>query len=159
MLTAVILSAALALGESQEQVPPAEPQQQPQAAVSEVSARVDATVQPLVSAFVVFSDDESGNFDVDDWLDALATKQSGIYVKNAQAFVVSRISGTDEPQAFQSIKAKANAIRILREHYPDLPGKIENMAMRNRAILDDGVILSVSLAEIENLMKTPSNPD
>ncbi len=131
----------------------------PESVTAEVSEQVITPLQKPLTAFVVFKDDESGNFDIDDWLEELSAKPNGIYVKNAQAFVVSRIGESDELQAFRNIRAKANAIQILREHYPDLPAKIENMTIRQRVILDDGVVISVALAEIVSQLKKQPNCD
>lgn len=156
-LCAVLAYAALA-----EELPPPEAEQSTaecrlmDLTVNPVEeATIKQTVKPanpLPTAFAVFGDGDE-NFDMDAWLDSLESKPSGIYVKRGQAYIVSHLGENDEPQTLSRLRAKANAIAIMREHFPDLPQKIEGLAMRTAAALDDGGILAVKIEDLINLAK------
>jgi len=103
----------------------------------------------IVTAFVVFKDDKGEDFNMDDWIEGLMEMRNGIYIKNAQAFIVSHVGDIDEPAAMRNVRARARAISMLREHYPDLPQDIKRLLIRTCAYMDDGLIVSIRLKELE----------
>ena len=111
----------------------------------------------IVTAFVVFKDDEGEDFNMDDWIESLMEMRNGIYVKNAQAFIVSHIGDIDGLAAMRNVRARAIAMSMLREHYPDLPQDIKRLPIRTCAYMDDGLIVSIHLKELETLLKSNSH--
>lgn len=72
---------------------------------------------------IVYPDDTSEDFSVDDWAEELAAKaEQGVHVKNGYALVLVRLEPIEgEFQSLTKLRAKFRAIEILRNCYQDLP--------------------------------------
>lgn len=110
------------------------PRPQPGSAANECAvlcaSRPPAPKPDTPSPCLVFFDSDGADFSLDDWAESLTGKASGLYLKNGHVLAVVR-QGCDETRAaFRSIKAKTAAVALFREHFPDLPSKIEKLPMR-----------------------------
>lgn len=83
------------------------------------------------SVFVVFGNSPIDTFDLEDWAESLIPKKQGLYVKNGYILALVKAHDEDENNtAFRRMRNQFLAYKMLREHFPDLPPRIENLSTR-----------------------------
>ena len=99
----------------------------------------DVVATNIIPVKVVYPDDTSDDFCVDDWAEDLAEKaEQGVHVKNDHALVVVRLDPVEgEHQSLTKLRAKFRAIEFLRYHYHDLPSEFSAPCRILSCDLDD----------------------
>ena len=111
------------------------------------------------SPCLIFFDSDGAGFSLNNWAESLTGKATGLYLKNGHVLAVVRQRCDETRAAFRSIKAKMAAVALFREHFPDLPSKIEKLPMRT-LIEDDScdgkehiAIFDVKLDDLRTIEK------
>lgn len=124
------------------------------------SNAVECAKNPIApSPCLVFFDSDGSGFSLDDWAESLTGRATGLYLKNGHVLAVVRQQCDETRPAFRNIKAKTVAVALLREHFPDVPPKIEKLPMRT-LIEDDScdgkehiAIFDVKLDDLRTIEK------
>ena len=113
----------------------------------------DVAATNVVPVKVVYPDDASDDFSVDDWAEELADKaKQGVHVKNGHALVVVRLEPVEgEHQSLTKLRAKFRAIEFLRYHYPSLPSEFSAPCRILSCDLDDEKCVAVVAFRLKDL--------
>ncbi|MBO7655304.1 MAG: hypothetical protein J6U40_10320 [Kiritimatiellae bacterium] len=123
-----------------------------------ISNGIARTESQKLSVFVVYDDSPSDTFDLEDWAESLMDEKQGLYVKNG--FILAVIKAHDNNEyisPFRRIQNQFMAYKMLREQYPDLPSKVENLGGRvlvDKTDYDENVYIIAFLSkDIHKLRK------